>query len=212
MSFHSRVLLLFSILELLTCFASATLFSPLLSVLDWSQQVPSNQTFHDLPKRAIDPTSCPTGYKNCANLGAPGLCCANSAVCAPDQAGHVACCPSGAACTGAISSIITSGVIASGGSLRSTATASPPLTVSASSATSIATSGGGLIIASGHGTTSSAITTTASSAATATTTTGDGFILVGSSTAATIGSSAVRNAQLPYIAHLIIGLLELLAF
>ncbi|KAI5200924.1 hypothetical protein E4T39_05510 [Aureobasidium subglaciale] len=207
MPFQSRVLvLLFSVLGLLTCFANASLFSPFLSVLDWSQQTPPNQTFHDLPKRAIDPTSCPTGYKNCANLGAPGLCCANSAVCAPDQAGHVACCPSGAACTGSISSIITSGVIASGGSLRSTATASPPLTVSVSSATSVATSGGGLIVASGLGTTSSA---TSSSAAA--TTTGDGFILVGSSTAATLGSSAVRNAQLPYIAHFIIGLLELLA-
>ncbi|KAI5248660.1 hypothetical protein E4T43_01284 [Aureobasidium subglaciale] len=209
MSFNPRVLVLFSVLGLLTCFASATLFSPLLSVLDWSQQTPSNQTFHDLPKRAIDPTSCPTGYKNCANLGAPGLCCANSAVCAPDQAGHVACCPSGAACTGAISSIITSGFIASGGSLRSTATTSPPLTVSASSAISIATSGGGLIIASGLGTTLSA--TTASSATT-TATTGDGFILVGSSTAATLGSSAVRNAQQPYIAHLMIEFLKLLAF
>jgi hypothetical protein len=174
---HSRVWHLCSILLLLMSLTEASLFSPFLSVFD-----------HELPKRALNPTSCPTGYKNCANIGAPGLCCSNSAICAPDSAGHVACCPSGAACTGVISSIITAGVIASGGSIASTtAAASQPLTASASSFQTTPTSGGGLIVASG---TTPATTAIASGSAA---TTGGGFIIVGTSTAATLGSGAERN-------------------
>lgn len=45
---------------------------------------------------------CANNYFNCAGLGAPGLCCPRTAVCSADQAGHVACCPQGAACTGAL--------------------------------------------------------------------------------------------------------------
>ncbi|OJD37708.1 uncharacterized protein BKCO1_6000212 [Diplodia corticola] len=47
-------------------------------------------------------TTCPASYSACAALGAPGLCCHRSSNCAVDQAGHVACCPSGAVCTGSI--------------------------------------------------------------------------------------------------------------
>ncbi|KAG9825565.1 hypothetical protein KCU98_g15698, partial [Aureobasidium melanogenum] len=207
-----RIWMLCNLLLLLTSLASASLFSPFLSVLEWSQQTSSNETFHDLPKRALDPTSCPTGYKNCANLGAPGLCCANSVICAPDQAGHVACCPSGAVCTGAISSIITAGVIASGGSVASTtAAASQPLTASASSSQTTSTSGGGLILASGLSTTStSPVTTTTIASNSAAATSGGGFIIVGTSTAATLGSSAVRSLRTPYIVQAIVSLLELL--
>lgn len=184
-------------LMLFVSLAHASIFSPFLSVLDsLSQQTVSNQTFHELAKRAVDPTSCPTGYKACSNIGAPGLCCANSAVCAADQAGHVACCPSGAACTGSISSVITSGVIASGGSSVSTTTAaSKPLSASAASSSPSSSlphttsSGSGLIVASGH------TTTTSDAANSAAATTTDGFILVGSSTAATLGSNAIRNLQ-----------------
>ncbi|KAK6007931.1 hypothetical protein QM012_004745 [Aureobasidium pullulans] len=207
---QSRIWMFFGLLLLSIPLARASLFSPFLSVLEWSQQTSSNETFHELPKRALNPTSCPTGYKNCANLGAPGLCCANSAICAPDQAGHVACCPSGAVCTGAISSIITAGVIASGGSVASTtAAASQPLTASASSSRTTAPSGGGLILASGLSTTgTSSATNTPSGSAAATT--GGGFIIVGTSTAATLGSSAVRNVDTPFIIRAIVGLLELL--
>ncbi|KAK7536254.1 uncharacterized protein J3D65DRAFT_627931 [Phyllosticta citribraziliensis] len=47
-------------------------------------------------------TTCPTSYSACAALGAPGLCCRRNTNCALDQAGHVACCPVNAACTGTI--------------------------------------------------------------------------------------------------------------
>ncbi|KAK8215960.1 hypothetical protein IWZ01DRAFT_538924 [Phyllosticta capitalensis] len=53
-----------------------------------------------LQKRAG--TTCPTSYSACAALGAPGLCCRRNTNCALDQAGHVACCPVNAACTGTI--------------------------------------------------------------------------------------------------------------
>lgn len=47
-------------------------------------------------------TTCPASYSACAALGAPGLCCRRNTNCAVDQAGHVACCPVNAACTGTI--------------------------------------------------------------------------------------------------------------
>ncbi|KAK7513634.1 hypothetical protein IWZ03DRAFT_237383 [Phyllosticta citriasiana] len=47
-------------------------------------------------------TNCPNSYSACAALGAPGLCCRRNTNCALDQAGHVACCPVNAACTGTI--------------------------------------------------------------------------------------------------------------
>ncbi|CAD0043804.1 unnamed protein product [Aureobasidium pullulans] len=173
MSPQSHLSSLVTVLLVFVSLTNASLFSPFLSVLDWSQQTASNETLHQVAKRAVDPTSCPTGYKNCANIGAPGLCCANSAICAPDQAGHVACCPSGAACTGSISSIITG--------------ASDCIAILFSDNRNL---WGGLIIASGHSTTAtSPVTTTVASGAT----TDGGFVLVGSSTAATLGSSAVRN-------------------
>ncbi|KAL1620190.1 hypothetical protein SLS56_009781 [Neofusicoccum ribis] len=61
---------------------------------------------HDLKKRqtttSTGGTACPTSYRACAALGAPGLCCSVDSNCAVDQAGHVACCPDGAVCTGTI--------------------------------------------------------------------------------------------------------------
>lgn len=46
--------------------------------------------------------NCPTGATSCSNLGNSGACCASNTICQLDQAGHVACCPSGASCTGII--------------------------------------------------------------------------------------------------------------
>lgn len=57
-------------------------------------------------KRQTNSESCPASYSACSGLGAPGLCCASDAVCSADQAGHVACCPQGAACTGSITSVV----------------------------------------------------------------------------------------------------------
>lgn len=47
-------------------------------------------------------TDCATGYSACNNINQPGLCCQTDQVCSADGAGHAACCPKGAACTGTI--------------------------------------------------------------------------------------------------------------
>ncbi|KAK2873808.1 hypothetical protein FQN49_002054 [Arthroderma sp. PD_2] len=46
---------------------------------------------------------CPPGFNSCAILGSPEACCQPEAVCSRDAASHIACCPSGAACTGTLS-------------------------------------------------------------------------------------------------------------
>jgi hypothetical protein len=47
-------------------------------------------------------TNCASGWSACINIAQPGICCRNDQICAPDGAGHAACCPKGAACTGTI--------------------------------------------------------------------------------------------------------------
>ncbi|KAI9790258.1 MAG: hypothetical protein M1816_005283 [Peltula sp. TS41687] len=51
--------------------------------------------------------SCPSNYNPCSSLNAGfssgSVCCASGTDCQLDQAGHVACCPRGASCTGTIS-------------------------------------------------------------------------------------------------------------
>ncbi|KAL2365765.1 hypothetical protein RJZ56_001220 [Blastomyces dermatitidis] len=47
--------------------------------------------------------TCPAGFNSCALLGAPEACCHPKAVCSRDDANIIACCPSGAACTGRLS-------------------------------------------------------------------------------------------------------------
>lgn len=69
---------------------------------------------NNLFRRQSDDT-CPSGYNNCSNIGAPGLCCSPSARCQADNAGHVACCPLGAACTGSIGGAATAGSTDSSG-------------------------------------------------------------------------------------------------
>jgi hypothetical protein len=96
-----------------------------------SEKKPSQQqTQHNLFRRQTDDT-CPSSYNNCANIGAPGLCCSPSARCSADAAGHVACCPRGAACTGTIGAIITGGSTGSG-TTTATETGNSGLLVTAS--------------------------------------------------------------------------------
>ncbi|KAL4981574.1 hypothetical protein BDW68DRAFT_172172 [Aspergillus falconensis] len=53
--------------------------------------------------------NCPGGYSPCDNLDNAGICCRTDAVCTSDEANHIACCPSGASCTGKLGGS-TSGV------------------------------------------------------------------------------------------------------
>lgn len=72
--------------------------------------------------------ACAAGYRSCAGLGAAGLCCSANAVCAIDQAGHVACCPQGAVCTGAIS-VPSSTTVTGATTATATATTTPTATL-----------------------------------------------------------------------------------
>ena len=129
---------------------------------------------HNLFRRQNEDT-CPSSYNNCANIGAPGLCCAPSARCSADAAGHVACCPRGAACTGTIGAIQT-------GTSTSTGTG----TGSAAS-TASETGDSGLLV-------------TASTSQGAVSTGSNGFVMDGTQTVATPGAG-FRGAQ-PVSDHL----------
>jgi hypothetical protein len=130
------------------------------------------QPHHNLFRRQNDDT-CPSSYNNCANIGAPGLCCAPSARCSADAAGHVACCPRGAACTGTIGAIKT-------GTSTGTVTGSATSTASE-------TGDSGLLV-------------TASTSQGALSTGDGGFVLDGTQTVATPGAG-FRGAQ-PVSVHL----------
>lgn len=88
-----------------------------ITLADYIPPTVSNETHHENLKRQVTATDgCPNHFQNCANMGAPGLCCATKAVCSPDAAGHVACCPSGEACSGTVAGVITGGTVNSDGS------------------------------------------------------------------------------------------------
>lgn len=145
---------------------------------------------HELLKRQFSNT-CPQDFNNCANLGAPGLCCATGAVCSADSAGHVACCPLGAECSGTIGGVVTEGTVNSVGSLISggvTATAAGQTSTSAFVFATTTTSGG-LVVASVP--TATSVTPGQFNPSTS----GNGFVIDGTSTVATPGA-AVRGAQI----------------
>ncbi|KAJ9376547.1 hypothetical protein DTO063F5_8716 [Paecilomyces variotii] len=47
--------------------------------------------------------NCPSGYNACTALGNSGACCRDGTICSLDAASHIACCPTGASCTGSLS-------------------------------------------------------------------------------------------------------------
>jgi hypothetical protein len=89
--------LLFSLLPIPSILASNAGYSPFTSPLFGL----SDEAL--LVKRQ----NCQSGYNQCANLGANEACCPPDTNCELDQAGHVACCPISAACTGTVNVTIT---------------------------------------------------------------------------------------------------------
>jgi hypothetical protein len=59
--------------------------------------------------------NCQLGFNSCASLGASDVCCSQGSTCALDQAGNIACCPSGAVCTGTIRGTRTGSVTSASG-------------------------------------------------------------------------------------------------
>ncbi|KAL1586915.1 hypothetical protein WHR41_04216 [Cladosporium halotolerans] len=136
--------------------------------------------------RRQDSDTCPSGYNSCGNIGAPDLCCSPSARCSADMAGHVACCPQGAACTGTIGGAATAGSTGSDGGFAA--------------ATSSGASSGLLVSASTTG-------TAATGSGDDNLQTSGGFVLDGGQTVATPGAGA-RGAQPPFLARAVLRLLE----
>jgi hypothetical protein len=122
---------------------------------------------------------CTSGYANCATLGAAGLCCKTTEVCAQDSSGNVACCQTQATCTGTIRPATTGGTnTAAGGSSASTS----------------------IVVVGGAGaTTTTASTTTGGSVATiGSSGTSTGIVFVGAS-GATSGAQQTSGASRSYV-------------
>ncbi|KAJ5086611.1 hypothetical protein NUU61_007918 [Penicillium alfredii] len=51
--------------------------------------------------------NCPGGYHGCSNLGNGDACCKQGTNCSRDAADNIACCPTGAKCTGSLTSATT---------------------------------------------------------------------------------------------------------
>lgn len=173
-------------------------FEPFLAALQpyIPEHLQSNDTAeHDfLKEKRQYSNTCPEDFNSCANLGAPSLCCMTDSICSADQAGHVACCPSGAACTGTIGGVITGGTIGSngavvGGAGAATATSNNGMLAGSAATTtsfqypSSTSSNNGLVAA-----------TTQATLATGDGASGNGFIVAGSSTVATPGAG-IRRAE-----------------
>ncbi|TKA28679.1 hypothetical protein B0A50_03006 [Salinomyces thailandicus] len=184
---------------------------PILSNYTAQQQQAPDQ---DLLKRQYSNT-CPSNFHNCQNLGAPGLCCAPAASCSADAAGNVACCPSGVACSGAISGVLTQGTLNSYGSLVGVAGATTGtdglVGVTASTTEGVGYAGsttttgvGGLVAAS-----TGAGETVGTDDGSGLQTSNSGFVIDGSSTVATPGAG-VRGAEIPLPARAIIRALSYL--
>ncbi|KAI6902710.1 hypothetical protein KC318_g11019 [Hortaea werneckii] len=191
---------------------------PFLSALPVSLQdyIPSNlsnQTGqHELLRRQSD--NCPNDFRNCANLGAPGVCCASNAVCSADFAGNVACCPSGAACSGRISSVVTEGTVNSNGAVVGGAGATAATTgtdnsdglATATTTTDFqnptSTNGGGLVAATTDDS-NTAVTDDGSQG------TSTNFVANGGTTVAT-PAAGIRRADIPLPARALIQALHYL--
>ncbi|KAH0544989.1 hypothetical protein FGG08_000915 [Glutinoglossum americanum] len=87
------------ILALSTAIASTSQFSPFYPALVRLEQIDAKLPYILREKRQ---GTCPSNYNDCSNLGAPSACCISNTDCQLDAARHVACCPKGSVCTGAI--------------------------------------------------------------------------------------------------------------
>ncbi|PYI12418.1 hypothetical protein BO78DRAFT_301599 [Aspergillus sclerotiicarbonarius CBS 121057] len=96
---------------------SATFFTSIVLSIE-TTPAPSIDTVPFYPPRNADATrrafevlqllrkrsdNCPYGYDPCSNLGHSNICCSDGTICTRDAAENIACCPTGASCTGTLS-------------------------------------------------------------------------------------------------------------
>ena len=145
-------------------------FSPLYDNSDLNNGTAEDDFSLELRRRQ----NCPKGYPvNCANLNAAGVCCKSNQICTNDFAGHVACCPTGAAC---------SGTIASSGSASTTTGTGAGLSSDSGSATGI------IIGGTSSPTSGSTAASTATGAATGPTSANGGIVIVPAGATAAAGA------------------------
>ena len=122
--------------------SSSTICPFIAPFIDQSRSYPINNEDPLLDLFRRQQNNCPIGYNSCSKLGAANVCCSVSAVCSADAANDVACCPSGAQCTGTIGAtgsvtgaVTDTGTTAGGGfifgSATTTASTTGPITSSA---------------------------------------------------------------------------------
>lgn len=62
----------------------------------------SKRAFEVLQILRRSDNNCPAGYNPCTSLGNSGVCCIEGTNCSRDEANNIACCPTGASCTGSL--------------------------------------------------------------------------------------------------------------
>ncbi|KAE8147022.1 hypothetical protein BDV25DRAFT_161233 [Aspergillus avenaceus] len=77
--------------------------------------------------------NCPAGYNPCDNMDRSDVCCRQGSVCSRDAADNIACCPTGAKCTGSLTG--TAGPTTTDSSFRFPGTATVTATTGANDAT-----------------------------------------------------------------------------
>ena len=75
--------------------------------------------------------NCPAGHNPCTNMDSPDVCCKQGSRCSRDANDHIACCPTGASCTGSLPTSSNS----DGNSFKFPSTASATHTTGANDAT-----------------------------------------------------------------------------
>ncbi|MCJ1354497.1 MAG: hypothetical protein MMC33_004486 [Icmadophila ericetorum] len=88
-------------------FIDQSAFSNLLAPLSNGTSDPGTSQDRSPLLQIRQTNNCPAGYNPCTNLNQPAACCALTDVCSADFANHVACCPSGASCTGTVGGTAT---------------------------------------------------------------------------------------------------------
>ena len=110
--------------------ALASPYSPFLPPLESS-------TIDGNPNLIKRQNYCASNQISCSNLGQPSTCCKQNSLCAIDQAGNVACCPNGAACTGSISVAVPTSTSSGSVPNAASSTTGPPTTPSTNNAAQV---------------------------------------------------------------------------
>lgn len=122
--------------------ATLSLFLALLSMvrasLDAYSPFSSPFTHADLKPLIVKRQTCPSNYHSCSSFGYSNACCPVNTNCALDAAGHIACCPFYAVCTGTVGAPTGTATSTTGGYVLGATTTTTSSATTASSATFIA--------------------------------------------------------------------------